>query len=247
MLQNAVAGGVSTIVHTQQTSSQAIVGTVTSNSFFAVLEQYLANQFEMDYKKNAQRELQDTGQSQGVVTQLFNADEQNNILGDPMDNPLFNPASLGDPSALQALQKEVNFNFGQSATALANFQSAFQNGQQQINQDLQQAAPGGPLFSATTSSGSGATQLTNVNVGTTNQSTPQQPVPSPTGVMITTPTPQVQPVTVQPVPNLKQMILNPTPNQELANQKLQAIPGTYLTGGSPGQVTYPPPTKVGQG
>ena len=236
----------------------AIVGTVTPASFFSVLQNYLASNFEKDYKQNANRELQDTGQSQGVTTQLFNADEQNNILGDPTDNPLFGPASLGDPSALAGLQSEVNFGFGQTANAIANFSSAFQNGQQSINQDLAQALPGGPLIpltptlgaSVSVSSGQGSTQIISPDIGTTTSSTPQQPVPSPTGVKVTTATPQVQPVTVQPVPNLKQMILNPSTNTKLATAQYNAIPGS---GGAPDQL--PPylrssldesPTKVGQ-
>jgi hypothetical protein len=246
-LGNNAGDGFSTV----QTTTQAITGTVTPASFFTVLEQYLSSQFDAQYVSNAQRELQDTGQSQGVVTQLFNADVQNNILGDSTDNPLFGPASLGDPSALQALQNQVNFGFGQTQTALENFKSAFQNGQQQINQDLAQAAPGGPLISATASSGSGATTLIDASVGITTQSTPPT---IPTGglgsgignVKITTPTPQVQPVTVIPVPNLKQVILNPSTNTQLENEQVQSIPGTYLQGGSPGQTTYPPPTKTGQ-
>ena len=233
-------------------STGAIIGTATPASFFAVLQKYLSQQFDTAYQQgNAPRELQDTGQSQNVVTQLFNADEQNNILGNPSDTPLLGPASLGDPAALAALQGQVNWNFNQTATALANTAAAFQNGQQQINQALAQASPGGPLISVSASSGSGSTQLTNANIGTSTVATNPQVYPAGIGnVTVTNPAPQVQPVIVQPVPNIAQMILNPSTSTQLANAQFNAIPGS---GGAPG--LFPPyqdgvsgpPTKTGQG
>jgi hypothetical protein len=59
-LQNLISG-TSDIVQTTTTTTQAIVGTVTPASFFTVLEQYLSNQFDEQYRdNNAHRELQDT-------------------------------------------------------------------------------------------------------------------------------------------------------------------------------------------
>jgi tRNA A37 threonylcarbamoyladenosine synthetase subunit TsaC/SUA5/YrdC len=119
---------------------------------------------------------------------------------------------------------------------LANAKTAFQNGQQQINQALAQPlGAGGPLISTSVTTS-----------GTTTLTTPQE-VAGPLGVTIVTPTPQVQPVTVQPVPNIAQMILNPSQNTILQNQQSVSVAGSYATGGSPGTINIGTPTKVGQG
>jgi hypothetical protein len=205
----------------------AIIGTATPSDFFTQLGLYLAQQFDKQYQQgNAQLELQDTGQSLGVVSQLFNADEQTNVLGDPQ-NPLFGPASLGDPNAIAKLQGQVNFNFGQSTNALANFKTAYDNGSSQINQSLAQASPGSPQFSATTSPPS----------STTTVSTPQVPVPPPAStVVITQPVPQVQPITVQPIPNVRGAILNPSLNSILLAQQGAAQPTSFTAGTAPGTI-----------
>jgi hypothetical protein len=225
---NFVAGGPDNefVPPAQPINGYAIIGQASPESFFDALGQYLSQKFDRDYKQNAQRELQNTGQSQNVVTQLYSSDEADVRLGDPSDISLLGPASLGDPAALQGLQNEVNFNFGQTAQAVSNFKSAFQNGTSQINQALTQAVPGGPILSATASSGHGSAQVT----------------VSGSGVTVTSPAPQVQPTTVTPIPNTAYMILNPSPTVQAQSQKFQSISGQ-----TPGGDYYGPPTKVGQG
>jgi len=222
-------------------STGAIVGSASPADFFSQLDLYLAQQFAAQYKSgNAQRELQDTGQSLGVVSQLYNSDEQSNELGDPSDVALLGPASLGSPAALAGLQSQANFNFGLTAQQAAAFSSSYNNGLTSINQSLEAVG--------TAESGMSFGSLVSATTGpTTNLSTPPVPVPSPTAsVTITQPTPQVQPITVQPTPNIRQMILNPSENTILAATTYASIPGTFSTGGSPGQIVYPPPTHTGQ-
>ncbi len=213
-----------------ETSTGAILGASSPADFFSQLDLYLSQQFTVQYKENSRRELADTGQSLGVVSQLFDADTQTNVLGNPSDNPLLGPASLGSTSALSALQKEVNFNFGLTTQAVANAKTAFQNGSEQIQRSLTQIGPGGPLVSTTT----GPVVV---------QRTPDIPIPPPvSSVEIEQTTPQVQPITVQPTPNIRNLLLNPSQNSILQAQQNAVIPGS----GSPGQVNVPPPTSVGQ-
>ncbi len=229
---NSILPGAGDGIATSTTS--AILGTATPGDFFNQLGIYLEQQFQGQYDSgNAPRELQDTGQSQGVVTQTFSAPQQNNILGDPSNSPFLGPASLGDPSALKALQGSVNFNFGLTTQEAANAATAFQNGSSQIQQSLRAATPGSKALVSVTTEPPPNTPLTVTQTGP--------------GVTITQPAPQVQPITVQPVPNVLAMILNPSQNTILAAQKNANIPGSFSSGGSPGQIVYPAPTPTGQG
>ncbi len=206
----------------------AIIGAASPSDFFTQLGIYLGQQFSQQYQQgNAQRELQDTGQSLGVVNNLFNADTQGNVLGDPTQFPMFSQAALGNPSALQQLQSQVNFNFNQTGNAVAAFSQAWNNGETSINQSLAQATPGAPQFSVTT----------NPPSGVVTQQTPQVPVPAPVSdVTITQPAPQVQATIVQPTPNIRSAILNPTTNQQLAQQQADSLPSTDTSGYYPGTV-----------
>jgi hypothetical protein len=218
-------------------STGAVLGTSSPTDFFSQLDTYLATQFTTQYQQNANRELQNTGQSFNYQSQLFdndNADAQSGILGLPT-NPLFGPAGMGDPTALSALQGQVNFNFGLGSQAVAGAATAFQNALAQQNQSVasQTGLPGGSLTTILSEPVPGPI---NVNTSSSNN-----PVPSPLAVNIVQPSPQVQPVTVQPVPNINNMILNPTKNTILSQDENPSTAGT-----TPGQVTYPPTSSTGQ-
>lgn len=231
-------------------TSGALLGSVNPADFFTTLSDYLADKFTRDYQSNAQRELQDTGQSQtatgnnfstvpatvqqqGVPNPAFNPDYQDNILGSPQ-NPLFTQASQGDPAALTALQAQANFNFGMTTKTSQNLASAYDNGLESVNQSLRNfGGPGGTV----------------VSVSESSQANPVQPVaPPPTTPTSNIPqTPQaaqVQPVIVQPVPNFRAMILNPSQNSLLSAQLNASL--TPPAGSTAGTLTVPPPTSVGQ-
>ncbi len=99
----------------------------TNEGFFDALANFLQRKFKEEYEAsdgNVGRERAYTagGSDNTTDTNQFGLGEgeQDNILGDP-DNPLFNRASLGDPAALAALQKQANFNFGLTNSAISNF------------------------------------------------------------------------------------------------------------------------------
>ena len=127
---------------------------LTSAGFFEALDKFLLEKFDTELKLNSDRE---TAYTFGGVDNPANKDtnplglgddEQDNVLGDP-DNPLFNRASLGDPAALAALQKQANFNFGNTSAAIKNFgpsvDQAGKNAAERLNQIGKQPAPGGPI------------------------------------------------------------------------------------------------------
>ena len=133
------------------------VGILSSKGFFEALDVFLLTKFDTELKENVKRE---TAYTLGGIDNPANVDtnplglgddEQDNVLGDP-DNPLFARASLGDPAALAALQKQANFNFGQTNAALKNFgptvDQAGKNAAERLNQIGKQKAS--PLVSATT-------------------------------------------------------------------------------------------------
>lgn len=99
---------------------------LTDKGFFNELAKFLQQKFDSEYQENARRELAYTAggsvnmsdTNQGALGE----GEQDNILGDP-DHPLFSRAALGDPLALEALQKQANFNFGLTNKAVESFNS----------------------------------------------------------------------------------------------------------------------------
>jgi len=118
------------------TNTNAIVGNASPASFFAQLDIYLRQKFNTDYSANSKREQAATGASRGVVSPLYNAEEQDNVLGDPQ-NPLFSRAAQGDPAALEALQRGANFNFGMTKQATDTFSKAYQNATQNLGARLE--------------------------------------------------------------------------------------------------------------
>jgi hypothetical protein len=91
-----------------------------SNSFFNVLNNYLRQLFVADYADNKGREEFATTGGKEVFR-----DDPIGIDGSltfplPRD-PLFNQAALGDPAALDALARDVNFNFDRSQKAADDF------------------------------------------------------------------------------------------------------------------------------
>lgn len=110
-----------------------------SGGFFKELNNFLLKKFQEDYTHNAERERAATaGGSENLAdtNDLALGDaEQDNILGDP-DNPLFARASLGDPAALEALQKQANFNFGRTNNAIQNFGTTVQQQSQRAEQAI---------------------------------------------------------------------------------------------------------------
>jgi len=181
----------------------AIVGNASPSSFFTQLSIYLQQRFAQQYQSNAKREQMATGAARGVVSPLYNSEEQNNVLGDP-SNPLFSRAAQGDPTALQALQRQANFNFGMTKQATDTFSTAYQTGVQDIQQSLRHAAdaPSGPVFAATTTDNGQTVTLASI---------------------------QVQPQI--PQPSFKSLIINPTTtlNQDLVNQTSPTIVPTANT------------------
>jgi hypothetical protein len=98
-------------------------GSLDSNEFFKQLSQYLIKLFDNTYDQfNAPREDAYTAASRNIINpfDVVLDQEQDNTLNAP-GGSLFDQASLGDPDALAALQKDANFNFGLSSDALTNF------------------------------------------------------------------------------------------------------------------------------
>ncbi len=111
-----------------ETTSQngAILGSADPADFFTQLSLYLQQQFNTDYTDNALREQTATAWSKNITSTLYSGTVETNILGTPQTS-LFNRAAQGDPAALQTLEGQANFNFGQTSSASANFSTAYQN------------------------------------------------------------------------------------------------------------------------
>jgi hypothetical protein len=102
---------------------------LTNQGFFDALNSFLLEKFQTELQENVRREREYTlggSENRQETNQFALGDaEQDNILGDP-DNPLFQRAALGDPAALESLQKQANFNFGRTTAAIENFGSVVQ-------------------------------------------------------------------------------------------------------------------------
>lgn len=113
-------------------AGRVFIGTSSYKGFFARLQQYLSETFLTSYEKNnATRERNFTGLSRGVTNTVVDGPEQDNILGTP-ESALFSRAAEGDPSALQALASQANFNFGRSEEASKAFATAWDDGGKSI-------------------------------------------------------------------------------------------------------------------
>lgn len=95
----------------------------TPTGFFEELNRFLLDKFSQDYRSNKEREEFDTKGGRQVFTTPPIQPGFNNVLPDPTGE-LFQRASLGDVDALKALQNDVNFNFGLTKEAAANFKGA---------------------------------------------------------------------------------------------------------------------------
>jgi hypothetical protein len=94
--------------------------------FFEVLRNFLISKFTTEYQENTKREQYAIGGGR-TITRPNEGQESNNIIGDPK-NTLFDRAALGDPQALQALQGDAQFSFGQTQRSLQNFKDQFKSG-----------------------------------------------------------------------------------------------------------------------
>jgi hypothetical protein len=139
----AKGGGQVLLSSPGSTGSENEVGILSSKGFFEALDDFLLTKFDKELEENVKRErvytLGGIDNPANVDTNPLGLgdDEQDNVLGNP-DNPLFARASLGDPAALEALQKQANFNFGQTNAALKNFaptvDQAGKNAAERLNQ-----------------------------------------------------------------------------------------------------------------
>jgi len=129
MSRAGAKGGGQVLLGSPGSSGEDNPGILSSKGFFEALDDFLLTKFDEELKENVKRERAYT---LGGIDNPANVDanplglgddEQDNVLGDP-GNPLFARASLGDPAALAALQKQANFNFGQTDAALKNFAPA---------------------------------------------------------------------------------------------------------------------------
>lgn len=158
MSRQGAKGGGQVLLSSPGSSGEDEPGILSSKGFFEILDDFLTSKFSEDIQANVKREraytLGGIDNPANVDTNPLGLgdDEQDNVLGDP-DNPLFGRASQGDPAALAALQKQANFNFGQTSDSLKNFtplvNQAGKNAADRLNQISKQ--PIGSPVSATTS------------------------------------------------------------------------------------------------
>lgn len=114
-------------------SQQLITGSVSSNSFFTALNEYLINLFNNTISSNTIRENSYTASNLNIINPVdISSQEQDNILPSP-GGALFDRAALGDPVALKALTNQSNLNFGLTDATIKNFGATVKVQQQQLN------------------------------------------------------------------------------------------------------------------
>ena len=248
-------------VQTTFTGLDAIVGNVTTGGFFDALTKYLQKLVATNYEANARREGRSNAEERGVVSQLFDAEEQTNILGDDGQDPLFARAASGDPAALDALRNQVaNSNFGMTAAAGKNFKKAWDDGKEKLQQTFEHfgASGGTTVFAVSAGNASGSVGVSVGTVGTqpsaeaaaataaaANATAVSALTQATTGVP---PSQSPQPKQVQPrrpSPNLRSLIVNPSSpaalNQPLVDAQSAAFTATIST--TPGPVDPIPTSK----
>lgn len=130
-------------------TEEIIQGAFDSGSFFKRLNLYLGDEFSRQIKSNDIREKAYSGEALGKINP-FDSDfgETDNILTPP-GGALFDRASNGDVQALQALQNQANFNFGQTKDAAKNLKDQYNQGANIVNTLGEFAEQSGPVFVAT--------------------------------------------------------------------------------------------------
>jgi len=131
-------------------------GSVSSNSFFDALNDFLSSEFTRKYSFNVQREknytvgnrsIERSTQNDPVIRQsVFSNNLGSPLFGNPEDNilaaddpafgdpigPLFAAAARGDKDAIEAIKQKANFNFGSTQKALGNLKDAWKSGKEKI-------------------------------------------------------------------------------------------------------------------
>lgn len=129
----------------QVPDQKVFTGSISSDSFFVALNEYLVDLFNKTYQSNQVREDAATVLDR-VVNSPFDIsnEEQDNILGTP-GGSLFDQASLGDPKALKALQNQANLNFGLTDNAIKHFNQTTATASKNISAIQTPAAPTSPI------------------------------------------------------------------------------------------------------
>jgi hypothetical protein len=113
----------------------------SASGFFEVLNGFLMEKFNIEYKFNEEREKNDTSGSIPVFARPDFGTSNNIITDDDITgSPLFQRAALGDPDALEALQNDVNFDFGLTKKASKSFKEQFEVQSGKINQSIRELA-----------------------------------------------------------------------------------------------------------
>ena len=116
------------------------IGQTNSADFFTQLKIYLNQLFTQNYADNASREKDESGEAlniQAITTgpESTNYINPSDVLGNS-GGSLFDQASQGSESALNALKNQANFGFGQTKQALSELNSTAARANQVMNQAI---------------------------------------------------------------------------------------------------------------
>lgn len=221
------------------TGQNAIIGNpLTTSGFFSALTKYLQETIGKDYAANAEREAQANASSRNVVSQLFDAEEETNILGDSQQDPLFARAASGDPEAFETLQNNIaNSNFGMSKKAMDTFKKAWSDGKEKLKGTWKTFGKGkvGPMFEVTSGDPAAAeAEKKAKDAAFEIAAKVKSPLPG-----------QVQPHV--PTPNLASLIINPSSptakNRALIDAKFASDVAGIAKTTTPGDPDVVSPTK----
>lgn len=154
-------GGGSVLLSSPGSDPKDAPSFLSNQGFFDALNDFLLRKFDTEIQENVRREREYTlgGSENRAETNQFalGDEEQDNILGDP-DNPLFARASLGDPAALEALQKQANFNFGRTTAAIENFGNVLDKSGERSSQAIRDLQRDGGQIPSPVSASTGPAQ-----------------------------------------------------------------------------------------
>lgn len=154
-------GGGNVLLSSPGSDPQDVPSFLSNQGFFDALNDFLLRKFDSELQENVRREREYTlgGSENRTETNQFalGDDEQDNILGDP-DNPLFARAALGDPAALESLQKQANFNFGRTNAAIENFGSVLDQSGDRASQAVRDLQRDGGQIPSPVSASTGPAQ-----------------------------------------------------------------------------------------
>jgi hypothetical protein len=117
-----------TVTQTIQVAQGSDYQHLDTGNFFKILNDYMVQRFKRDYQENEYREKFAISGGRDVLIPddaAFGVNA-NNILTPP-GGSLFDRAARGDQNALQALQNDANFNFGQTEQAVDEFIDSTEN------------------------------------------------------------------------------------------------------------------------